>query len=273
MTRRTDDLLIDAALRDLDPAKTDALSTVRREVAGATLERILSTPAAARPVEDMVAPPRRRRRLRLLVPLALVAAAGMAVPALLLGGGTAYGSWTPTPERLTGVAAVAAAATCRASLGAPDRGERIAVAEQRGKWTYVLLSGAGTEAMCLMPNDLVKKGGTGPLYAGSYSPDAPAPPHLAPDRIVEETSGEGDTDEGWFNWVAGYVGKEVTGITVHTSSSPDIQASVVGNRFAAWWPGIVQSSRRPAGETWSYTVHLADGSTRRTECGQLMQRC
>ena len=72
----------------------------------------------------------------------------------------------------------------------------------------------------------------------------------------------GNTDEGWFSWVEGYVGSDVTGVTVHTSAGLDIQASVAGNRFAAWWPSTVQSSDHPA-ETWSYTLHLADGSTRR----------
>jgi len=46
------------------------------------------------------------------------------------------------------------------------------------------------------------------------------------------------------------------------SFTTDIEASVAGNRFAAWWPSSKQSSDQPA-ETWSYTVHLADGSTRR----------
>ena len=74
---------------------------------------------------------------------------------------------------------------------------------------------------------------------------------------------QGSTEEGWFTWSEGYVGSDVTGVTVHTSSGPDIEASVAGNRFAAWWPSQKQSSDHPA-ETWSYTVQLADGSTRRT---------
>ena len=46
-------------------------------------------------------------------------------------------------------------------------------------------------------------------------------------------------------------------------SASDIEASVAGNRFAAWWPSSEQSSDHPA-ETWSYTAHLADESPRRT---------
>jgi len=55
----------------------------------------------------------------------------------------------------------------------------------------------------------------------------------------------------------------LAGVTWHTSSGLDIEASVSDNRFAAWWPSSKQSSDHPA-ETWSYTLHLADGSTRLT---------
>lgn len=262
MNKHTADTVIDTALRHLDPAPGTDLTKAELERADAAFARIVATPGDE-PVPAESGRPRRRRS-RLLVLLGLTGAAGVAVPALLLGGGTAYGSWSPTPHPLTDVAAAEAATTCSAVLGVPDRGERVAVAERRGGWTYVLLAGPRTEAVCLMPDDLIGHNGTaGGGIFGSYDPDVPAPPALAPDMIDETTSQEGSTDEGWFNRVEGYVGSDVTGVTVHTSSGLDIEASVVGNRFAAWWPGTEQDSEHPA-ETWSYTVHLADGSTRRT---------
>ena len=264
MRRHTSSTLVTATLRDLDPAPGTDLTTAELERADAAFARIVATPSDVPAPAEPERPHRRRRRL--LMTAGLAGVAGVAIPGLLLGGGNAYGSWTPTPEALTDAAAARAATTCRTALGAPDREGRVAVAERRGEWTYVLLTGPGTEAICLMPNDDIGKNpSTGGGVFGSYSPsDAPAPPTLAPDRIVENTSAEGSTDEGWFNWLEGYVGSDVTGVTVHTSSGFDIQASVVGNRYAAWWPGIVQSSHNPEGESWSYTVHLADGSTRRT---------
>ena len=57
---------------------------------------------------------------------------------------------------------------------------------------------------------------------------------------------------------------DVTGVTVHVSSGLEIEASVVGDRFAAWWPSVEPSSDNPD-ESWTYTVHLADGSTRETD--------
>jgi hypothetical protein len=259
MRGHASDTVVTEALRHLDPAPRTDMTKAERERADAAFARIVATPGdepvpleADRPI---------RRRSRLLVALGL---AGAAIPVLLLGGGTAYGSWTPRPEPLTEVAAVKAATTCRTALDVPDREERVAMAERRGEWTYLLLAGSGTEAICLMPDDLVGQDPTaGDDFFGSYDTDTVAPPTLDPDRIDETTSMQGSTEEGWFSSVDGYVGSDVTGVTVHTSSGLDIEASVAGNRFAAWWPSSRQSSDQPA-QTWSYTVHLADGSTRRT---------
>jgi hypothetical protein len=255
------DTVITAALRDLDPASRTDLTPAERERADATFARIVAMPSdAPAPVEPAL-PSRRRRRL--LVTLGLVGAAGAAVPALLLGGNSAYASWTPTPEPLSDQAAAEAATTCRATFGARDEEGRVAIAERRGEWTYVLLTGPGSEAVCLMPNDSV--GQTihdGDDFFGTYDPDPAAPPALASDRIATSESMEGSTSEGWFAWLGGYVGSDVTGVTVHTSSGLDIEASVAGNRFAAWWPAIEQSSDHPA-ESWWCTVHLSDGSSRR----------
>ena len=273
MRRRPADTVITAALRHLDPAPRTDLTEDELRRADAAFARIVATPLDDPvPVEpDRPHRRRSRRRSRLLVTVGLAGAAGVAIPGLLLGGGSAYGSWTPTPEPLADGAAAAATTTCREALDVPDRGERVAVAERRGGWTYVLLAGPRTEAVCLMPDDLVGQDITarGKGFFGSYDPDAAAPPTLDADRIDETTSMEGSTDEGWladegwFTWVQGYVGSDVTGVTVHTSSGLDVEASVAGNRFAAWWPSRVQSSEHPA-ETWSYAVHLADGSTRRS---------
>lgn len=266
MRRHTADTVITAALRHLDPAPRTDLTEAERERADAAFARIVATPTdESVPVEP---DGQRRRRSRLMMTLGLAVAAavaGVAIPALLLGGGDAYGSWTPTPERLSDAAAADAGTTCRANFAVPDGVGRVAIAERRGEWTYVLLAGPGIEAICLMPDDSVGRPiANGDDFFGSYDPDPAAAPTLAPDRIAETEHQEGSTSEGWFIRTGGYVGSDVVGVTVHTSSGLDIEASVVDGRFAAWWPAVEQSSDNPDGETWSYTVHLADGSTRRT---------
>lgn len=265
MRRHTTDIMITAALRQLDPAPGTDLTEAERERADAAFDRIVALPGDE-PVPVEPDRPHRRRK-PLLVTVGLAGAAGVAVPVLLLGGGNAYGSWTPTPEPLTEADAEAAGATCRAALAVPDLGERVMLAERRGEWTYVLLAGPGAEATCLMPNDLGEREDPSDRdgFSGSYDPEAPAPLTPEPGRIEETTSMIASADNEDVAWVQGYVGSDVTGVTVHASSVPDFEASVVDGRFAAWWPAVPQSSDNPEGETWSYTLHLADGTTRRTD--------
>lgn len=260
MSRRTTDIAIAAALRDLDPAPRGRLSASQRERAEAELARIVATP-----VEGPVEPERPRRHRRRLAVAALIGAVGTAgvVSPGLLGGGSAYGSWTPTPEPLTGPAATKAGDNCRHSVAAPDRGERVVIAERRGEWTFVLLAGPGTEVVCLMFNEGygVDAAGAEGGFGSNDSTDAPAPVP-SPDALVETGAMSSSTDEGWFTFTTGFVGSDVTAVTVHTTSGPDLEASVVGGRFAAWWPAIEQSSDHPQGDVWSYTLQLADGTTR-----------
>jgi hypothetical protein len=266
MSQRVPDRLT-TALRDLDPAgRSVALSEEERARADATFSRIVSESVQHR----LPAQPGRPRRVRLLrrvvVAAGLVGAAGVATATLLVGG-TAFGSWTPTPVTLVGDAATTAAASCRVALDVPDRGERVILAERRGDWTYVLLAASHTEAACLLPNDVV--GGQdhsdyeGKIF-GNYDPDEPPAPRVARDRIRETMSMSGRTDEGMFNWSEGYVGRDVVGVTLHTPSGLKVQASVKRGRFAAWWPaGDVRGDNPETTDAPTFFVTLADGSTRR----------
>ena len=267
------DTMTDAALRDLDPAPATTLTNAERERADATFARILATPNHD-DISEAPGQPRRRWN-RLLLPVGLVGAAGAAVPALMLGG-SAFGSWTPTPEPLTGIAVTEAATACRAALGVPDQGERVVIAERRGRWTYVLLAGPQAEATCLMPEGLVDQedpaSDTREGFMGSYTSDPGEAPTLARSGIIGygadgsvPTDGLWDfgDDEEWVTHVEGYVGSDVTGVTVHTPIGTDVQASVANGRFAAWWPSAKPSSENlEVMGAWTYTVTLADGTTR-----------
>ncbi|NYJ00934.1 hypothetical protein HNR19_001632 [Nocardioides thalensis] len=269
------------ALRELDAAPPTGLTVAERERADAMLARILATPVD--PSTDAPAPaaPARRRRRQLLAGMGLAGATGVAVPALLLGGGSAFGSWTPTPEPLTDAAADEAAETCRNHSGLPDRGERVVIAEQRGAWTYVLIAGPEAELVCLIADETVDRDEyhADGVFMGSSGEDPPAAPKVAADGI-RETESAGSTvpddellpwadDDDWFSWVEGYVGSDVTGVTVHTPSGMEIEASVNGGRFAAWWPAGEATWDNPeVGGAWSYTLTLADGTTRDAGSGR-----
>lgn len=268
------DTMTTAALRDLDPAPTTALTDAERERADATFARILATPSHDLVPEKTSRP--RRSMPRLLVPVALAIATAAAVPSLLLGGDSAFASWTPTPEPLTGVAAAEAANACRAALAVANQGERVVIAERRGGWIYVLLAGPDSEATCLMPEGLVDQedpaADAREGFMGSYTSDPSEAPTLARSGIIgygaagsvptDGLWGFGD-DEEWVTNVDGYVGSDVIGVTVHTPIGTDVEASVANGRFAAWWPSPKPSSENPEVDgAWTYTVTLADGTTR-----------
>lgn len=269
MTKRAVDALTTAALRDLDPAGAPVLTDAELERADATFARILATPGHDHGPEEAARPG--RRWARLLVPVGLV---GVGVTAMLFDGGPAFASWTPEPEPVP--AAAGAAATCRSAFGVSEEGEQVEIAERRGEWTYVLLAGPEGTASCLMPEELVGHRVPGDHevgFFGSAGTDPAAPVTVARDGIVETGSMGGSfplpgrwpftTRDGYVEWVDGHVGSDVTGVTVHPPVGPDVEASVDNGRYAAWWPrGEVQGDNPGAGGAWSYTVTLADGSTR-----------
>jgi RNA polymerase sigma-70 factor, ECF subfamily len=218
------DTMTTAALRDLDPAGPTVLTDVERERADATFARIMATPSHDHVPEESDRP--RRRWARLLVPVSLV---GAVVSALLLSGGApAFASWTPKPEPLTGAAATEATTTCRAILPVSDQATPVVIAERRGKWTYVLMDGLTIQASCLMPNELIGQENPADQDTGflaNYNLDPVEAPTLAWDRIVQTGSEEGSvptsgrlpftTHKGYVTWVQGYVGSDVTGVTLH----------------------------------------------------------
>ena len=264
---------LENVLREMDPAPP-TLTEDEGHRAAAARDRIVATPN----VDHVRVPERRNRHRRsALVAVAIAATAAVAVPTLI-GGGSAFASWTATPEPLSGSTATAAATTCRSALGIDDQGAQAVISEMRGKWTYVLVEGPAGEGACLMPEDRVgassdaaRKNG----FFGTYDTDPPEAPIPARDGLIEAESMGGavslpgrlpfTSTEGWFSWVNGYVGGDVTGVTVHPPVGPDVEATVSHGRFSAWWPGEVRGDDPGAGEAWTYTVTLTDGTSRRAD--------
>lgn len=252
------------ALRSLDPAPARELTDAEQRRAREALERVVALQPDAR---DAQQPQRRPRRWsRVLIPLGAAGVAG-AFPVLLLGGGSAFASWTSEPQDLTGRAATLAAAACRDYIPSmTDQGERVAIAERRGEWTYVLLTGPRAEASCLMPS-------SGRDGFATLTTDPEPAPTPEPDGIVEFESMGGSVPsqdwrpfvghDEWFAWVRGYAGDDVTAVTVHPPVGPAVEASLVDGQFAAWWPaGEADGDNPGVSGAWTYTLTLADGSTR-----------
>ena len=238
MTRISDML---ATLRTLDPADPNVDPHSPR--ARATLERILTI----EPGQHSDDPPvrvRSRRGMRLaVVASATAVTAGAAVVVLpsLTNGDRAFASWTATPSGLSAQAAADAAANCRdEQLDGPGedysdelRLADVAIAERRGEWTLVVLTGSeGFSALCITDEstplfrDWIGSVGTPGNYA---TPD--------PRDIVATDLGTGSARAGELSVAAGYVGSDVTGVVYQSAGRGAVVATVSGGRFALWMPG------------------------------------
>ncbi|MFI5428904.1 hypothetical protein [Aeromicrobium sp. UC242_57] len=256
---------LDAVLREMDPAPPTLTDDERRRAVVAR-DRIMATSTDE---QVQIGPDRQKRhRGRALVAAAITVTAAVAAPTLI-GGGSAFASWTATPKPLSGSAATAAATTCRSALGIDDQRAQAIISEVRGTWTYVLVEGPAGEGACLMPDgDTNRKSG----FFGSYNPEPSDAPPLASDDIDETWSMGGSvtvpgrlpfsSTEEWFSWVSGFVGSDVTAITVHPPVGPDVEATVSHGRFSAWWPaGEARGDNPGVGGGWSDTLTLADGTS------------
>lgn len=287
MTRQLDPTT-DHALSTLDPAQP-TLTDAQQDRAAATLAAILATdPATAAPATTrpaMVRPA--RRRLGRLASLGAVAAATVALLATpnLLGGDTAYASWTSRPTPVLSEPAQQIGEACRAFLtdttptdaeikamtASGDTGwvgrkdietAKVYIAERRGDWQFVLLGSAdGVEGTCLFTpaGPIARFFGAG--YgngAGSLGRTDVAPPTST--GMAVTTLGGSSTNGDAFQYVSGLVGSQVRSVTV-TTPTRRVEASVADGRFAAWWP--VPTPKGADGdplEDVTFTVTLLDGT-------------
>lgn len=279
-TRPTDhDTLINRALQDLDAAPPAMLTQQQQRRADDTLEDILESGATAEVGPARGATPSRApRRLGggiLLVAAALALTLVISVSGIL-GGGTAYASWTASPTPRPTAEHEKMAEQCRdyladsAEAGPPIegiptaadlRGSALVLADSRGDWTYVVLEGAeGLEATCL-----IEDGGGflpapfgGGTAAGTYGfmTDLPTP---GPREIIGTGLMGSSADEGAYFSTEGYVGRDVAGVTVVGMDGTRVEATIVGDRFAAWWPDS-EAAMAATAPSATYLVTLKDGT-------------
>lgn len=246
----TDDLL--SLVRSLDPADpAGVVPSASGARAQADLARILAT--------EPVAPGPRRRPVRRVVAgvatVASVATAAVLAPSLI-GGDAAFASWQPLPQKVVGAARAEAAGACRDQLRGAAPGSALgrttpAVAEQRGDWTLVLLSGSdGFSGLCITDDsrrlfdDMIGSVGTA---------DVPAPGARA---VTATNLGTGSLDAGELSLVAGLAGDDVVGVAYRSAAHGRVEASLGEGRFALWFPG----DELAAGGPVTLAITYADGS-------------
>lgn len=239
---------IDTLLRSMDAAEQNKPTDPRRSQKD--LELILrSHPAPAakgiRPAEHQTStsfPSRRRRRTLALGAFAFATTVGFLIGPTLSGGDPAFATWTAVPGALVGAERNSAVSDCaKSSKGVGDgmfvtdvAAAEVAIAERRGAWTTVVLSGAdGFEATCTTDS-------TAPWFKrGSFgSVGKPGNGHELAAREIRTTQlGTGVIADNPLSIAAGQVGPEVIAMTYTSIAGERITATVSKGQFAFWLPG------------------------------------
>ena len=184
-------------------------------------------------------------------------------------GGTppaAFASWTAVPAALAVSDVQAAGQACRrdhfgqlAEMAPmlPTDGQiqqmDTVLAEQRGSYTYTLLSDGRWLAQCLTGDGL---GGGVLASAGQVDLRTGWSLVPAPDGVVVLTGGTQRTGGGasaTYRWLSGRVGERVSGVEVIPTGEGVVTATVSNGYFAAWWPA-------GRSDTAELTLRLADGT-------------
>ncbi|MBD7996922.1 hypothetical protein H9639_16640 [Arthrobacter sp. Sa2CUA1] len=250
---------IDTLLRSLDPADSGASGHTPRS--RADLERILAADPAMGEVQNVH--PLRRWKVRrgVLIGAAAAVTAGLVALPAISGGDPAYATWTAVPTTLSPAASAKAGDDCRSSEGhsEKDSAERaeVAIAEQRGVWTAVMLTGDdGWSAMCVSDDSMF--GGSFGYSGGPGGSPTPEPRDLLPQGI-----GTGTTQAGNLSMVAGAAGSEVVGVSYLSQTEGEVIGSVAKGQFVLWFPGdeLQNYDTDHDGEGVELLVTYADGSS------------
>ena len=270
MTRNQD---IDTLLRSLDAADHGGPADTQR--ARTDLHRILSTDPASvpsqRPTLTTAAgndrQPRRHgvtaRRAAAIGGMVAVVTAGLIVVPSLSGGDPAFASWTSTPSGMTEMDRASAASECRASKKHVGGGmyaddidsAAVAIAERRGVWTTVVLTGKdGFSALCITDDavSLFGKGMTGSVG----KPAGYAVP--GPRELTATDLGTGTMSAGDISLAAGTAGSDIVGIIYKSRTHDAVTATVSQGNFALWLPG--DELRNASSDGMDVEVTYQDGT-------------
>jgi hypothetical protein len=204
---------------------------LENELGAALRERAAQVPAASIARLTHVDYHPRTRRLR--PPLAIGAfasAAGTAgavavVISLSAGASSAFAGWTPTPTAPAPGQLAAARASCEASQS-PIAGLRLKLADTRGPYTFSIYADSTSSAACI-------KGPSFTAVAGSVASDSVAAPG---GQVLLSTSHRTDRGGDGFSFADGRTGAGVSGVTLTLDDGTNVQATVGGGWFVAWWP-------------------------------------
>ncbi|MFI2105387.1 hypothetical protein ACH436_18995 [Isoptericola sp. NPDC019693] len=253
-----------AELADLDPAR-DLRAPGRPD--DEALQAILGTARRATPI-------RRSGRAGVLAGAAAAAVVAVAGVATVWWPSTqaAYASWSAVPTGLTPAEVQTRAAACDRvahDIVEGADGPQVAevpispvLAEQRGDYTYVLLTGEAATGECLVTTRA--SGATdvvgGDAVLGS-APAAPGPRDVTTVQSGTASWSEGDTGDGALTSAFGRAGEDVASFALTTTSGERVEATVQDGWWAVWAPG--EAALRPTAE-----VTFTDGATAEVAVGR-----
>jgi len=172
----------------------------------------------------------RTRRLRPPLAIGALTAAGTAgalavVVSLTAGASSAFAGWTPKPTPPAPGQLATAQASCEGGQS-PISGLPLKLADTRGPFTFSVYANDTSSATCI-------KGPSFVSVSGSMASTAVNPPA---DQIM--LSSEHQTNHGQgFSFAEGRTGAGVSGVTLTLDDGTNVQATVGGGWFVAWWPG------------------------------------
>src|SRR5690606_4074707 len=215
--------------------------------------------------------PHRSRWATRALPIAAAVAAVAVIAPSLYNDDSAFASWTAQPATAAVDDVAEAGRLCAdffAVIPVIDelRDPQVALAEQRGAWTYTVLTTADHKYVdCLMELD---RGLLGNLFGPArtqggggvtqLSAEAPAADRI--EAAMYGGTGSGDADVVVLA-VSGRAGDDVQSVVAHTPTTGDVQASVHEGYWAAWWPAELGEAESSTMDGLSFTVTLRDGSS------------
>ena len=208
---------------------TEQLET---ELRAALRERAAQVPAASIARLTHLDYHPRTRQLRPPVAIgALATAAGTAgavavVISLSAGASNAFAGWTPTPTRPAPGQLAAARASCEASQS-PIAGLPLKLADTRGPFTFSVYADSNSNATCI-------KGPGFTSISALVSSNAVTVPA---GQVLLSSSHRTDRGGRAFSFADGRTGLGVSGVTLSLDDGTNVQATVGGGWFVAWWPG------------------------------------
>lgn len=174
------------------------------------------------------------RRSRLTPPVAIgatatvgaAAAAVAAVVSLGAGASNAFAGWTAKPTQPAPGQLAGARASCEQGQS-PIAGLPLKLSDTRGPFTFSVYADSTSSATCIK----------GPSFTASSGMVASSAQNAPAGQILLSSSHRTDRGSQAFSFAEGRTGVGVTGVTVVLDGGTNVQATVGGGWFVAWWPG------------------------------------